>query len=81
MKYRWSLAPAQPLLAARLAAGLKISPLLAQCLLNRGFSEPDPIGAFLQPRLKKLADPFLVPNMAVAVDRLFKAREQKEAVQ
>ena len=78
MKFRWSLAPPQPLLAGQLAAQFKLPPLLAQCLLNRGFSEPSAIENFLQPRLKNLADPFLLPNMAVAVGRLFRAREQNE---
>jgi len=80
MKFRWSTAPAQPLLAERLAADLRISPLLAQCLLNRGFSEPASIADFLQPRLKQLADPFRLPNMAAAVERLFRARERNELV-
>jgi single-stranded-DNA-specific exonuclease len=78
MKFRWSLAPPQPLLAGQLAAGLKISPLLAQCLLNRGLSEPGTITDFLEPRLKRLADPFLLPNMNRAVERLLRAREAAE---
>src|ERR1700689_1989241 len=78
MKFRWSLAPSQPLLAGQLASQLKISPLLAQCLLNRGFSEISAIKNFLAPRLKTLAYPFLLPNMAAAVERLFRAREQNE---
>jgi single-stranded-DNA-specific exonuclease len=78
MKFRWSLAPPQPLLAGQLAAQLKIPPLLAQCLLNRGFSEPVVIRDFLQPRLKNLADPFLLPNMDAAVGRLLHARGQNE---
>src|SRR5271156_3471290 len=78
MKFRWTLAPPQPLLAGQLASQLKISPLLAQCLLNRGFSEISAIGNFLSPRLKNLADPFLLPNMAAAVERLLRAREQNE---
>ncbi len=80
MKFRWTLAPAQPLLAGPLAARLKISPLLAQCLVNRGFSEPAAIETFLAPRLKHLADPFLLPNMATAVARLLLAREQAETL-
>src|SRR5690242_4224078 len=80
MKFRWSLAPSQPLLVEKLAAELKISSLLAQCLVNRGFSEPDAINAFLQPRLKQLADPFLLPNMTTAVERLFQAREKNESL-
>ncbi len=78
MKFRWSLAPPQPVLAAQLASTLKIPPLLAQCLLNRGLSEPTAIAGFLQPRLKQLADPFLLPNMAAAVERLLQARERNE---
>src|SRR5690349_20865932 len=78
MKFRWSLAPPQPLLAEQLASDLKISPLLAQCLLNRGLSEPAAIKHFLQPRLKQLADPFLLPNMEAAITRLFLARERAE---
>ncbi|MGO8765436.1 MAG: single-stranded-DNA-specific exonuclease RecJ [Limisphaerales bacterium] len=80
MKFRWSLAPSQPLLAGQLASRLKISPLLAQCLVNRGFSESAAIECFLAPRLKNLSDPFLLPNMDKAVERLFRAREQDELV-
>ena len=80
MKYRWTIAPSQPALAEFLAGALKISPLLAQCLLNRGLSEPEPITRFLQPRLKSLADPFLLPNMQAAVERLCLARESGESL-
>jgi len=80
MKFRWTPAPPQPLLAGQLASRLKISPLLAQCLVNRGFSEPAAIENFLQPRLKNLADPFLLPDMDKAVGRLFRAREKNESL-
>src|SRR5208283_4241528 len=80
MKFRWSLAPPQPLLAGQLAAQLKLPPLLTQCLLNRSLSEPPAIEKFLQPRLKNLADPFLLPDMAVAVERLLLARERDESL-
>src|SRR5471032_422727 len=80
MKFRWSLATPQPLLAGQLAASLKISPLLTQCLLNRGHSEPSVIENFLSPRLKNLADPFLLQNIAATVERLLRAREQNESL-
>lgn len=80
MKYRWSIAPAQPELARQLADRHSISPLLAQCLLNRGFSNPEEIESFLSPRLKELADPFLLPNMRAAIDRLWLARANNEKV-
>ncbi|MDR3457020.1 MAG: single-stranded-DNA-specific exonuclease RecJ [Verrucomicrobiae bacterium] len=78
MKFRWTIAPPQPLLTGQLASAHKISPLLAQCLVNRGFSEPAVVEHFLAPRLKNLADPFLLPNMGVAVARLLQAHEQNE---
>ena len=78
MKFRWTIAPPQPLLTQTLAAQLSLSPLLAQCLLNRGFDTPEVIRHFLAPRLKQLADPFLLPNMAAAVDRLLRAHEHEE---
>jgi single-stranded-DNA-specific exonuclease len=78
--HRWLTAPSQPALADFLARELSVSPLLAQCLLNRGVSEPDPARRFLRPRLKDLADPFLIPNMDKAVDRLFRAREAGEHI-
>jgi single-stranded-DNA-specific exonuclease len=80
MKFRWSLAPPRPAGAAELARALHLSPLLAQCLINRGFDAPDSMNGFLQPRLKNLADPFLLPDMRAAVDRLILARERGEKI-
>lgn len=80
MKFRWTIASPQPLLTDTLAATLKISPLLAQCLVNRGLSEASAIEKFLAPRLKNLADPFLLPDMTKAVDRLMLARERGESL-
>ena len=78
MKFAWTVAEAQRELCQQLAASLEISPLLSQCLLNRGLSDPEVSSRFLQPRLKNLADPFLIPNMAAAVDRLLAARARNE---
>lgn len=80
MKFRWSIAPSQPLLTSQLARELKISTLLAQSLVNRGLSERERISGFLEPRLRHLADPFLLPNMSAAVERLLAARERNEAL-
>ncbi len=78
MKFRWSIAPPQPLLVRRLADALKVSNLLAQCLANRNLTEPNRAADFLEPRLRQLSDPFLLPNMAEAVARLFLARRRSE---
>ena len=51
---------------------------MAQCLVNRGVTSKAEVSEFLNPRLKLLADPFLIPNMDAAVERLWKARENNE---
>ena len=78
MKFRWSISPPQPCLAGQLADALRIPPLLAQCLLNRGLNDSASMTTFLQPRLKQLADPFLLPNMGAAIERLLTARQRGE---
>jgi single-stranded-DNA-specific exonuclease len=57
-----------------------MDPVLVQCLLNRGLADADSITSFLNPRLSRLADPFTVPNMGGAVDRLFRAHDHREEV-
>jgi single-stranded-DNA-specific exonuclease len=76
--FRWSIAPAQPLIVQRLVEDLKVFPLLAQCLANRGLTATDRAMDFLAPRLKQLGDPFQLPNMDAAVTRLFLARSRGE---
>jgi single-stranded-DNA-specific exonuclease len=76
MKFRWLIAPPTPV--GRIFPSLKLSPLLVQCLANRGLNETAAIDDFLAPRLKNLADPFQLPGMTAAIQRLFRAREQNE---
>ncbi len=51
---------------------------MAQCLVNRGVAKKAEVSEFLNPRLKLLADPFLIPDMDAVVERLWKARENNE---
>lgn len=78
MKYRWHITQTEPDRLGELARQLGISPLLARCLANRGLCQPAAAAHFLKPRLHDLEDPFLIPNMHAAVERLFQAREKGE---
>lgn len=80
MTYRWSIAETQVEAKDLLCSALHISPLLACCLVNRGLSRPEQAAAFLDPRLKSLSDPYLLPNMDQAVERLISARSARERV-
>lgn len=73
-------APAAPLSSGCLERELRLPPLLSRCLVNRGLTEPSVINDFLQPRLKQLRDPFEIPGMEKAVERLLEARKRAEDV-
>jgi single-stranded-DNA-specific exonuclease len=75
---RWQIAAPSADSVKELCDALKLPPLLATCLLNRGCATPDAAGHYLEPRLARLSDPFLLPNMSAAVDRLFEAHARKE---
>lgn len=78
MNCQWIISPPQAALAASLAAAWSVSPLFAQCLINRNTADPEAVENFLRPRLKALSDPFLLPGMRESVDRLYAARSQSE---
>ena len=80
MNYRWRIAPAESTPCESLAKELNLSPLLVRCMLNRGISETETIVRFLNPQLRNLKDPFRLPGMQAAVERLFVAREQCEPI-
>ncbi len=80
MRHRWNLFESMPdpVEFAR-ACGLG-SPVAAQCLWNRGCRDSTSAERFLEPRLRDLTDPFLLPDMGQAVDRLMQARAAEERV-
>ena len=63
---------------SELCAGLQIPRFLAACLFHRGCARPEQAADYLEPRLARLSDPFLLPQMDRAVDRLFVAHEPRE---
>jgi single-stranded-DNA-specific exonuclease len=77
---RWVFAPADRPLASRLAGALRISPLAATLLVNRGVREPGDARAFLHPDLSGLRDPMRFEGMKAAVDRLEQALRAEEKV-
>ena len=70
MNKRWLIAPAEPALQQTLARELYLPASLAQVLVNRGHREVAGARAFLSPQLRQLADPFELPDMAAAVERI-----------
>ena len=77
---RWTIAPSKPE-ASELASRLKTSTVIAQVLINRGITDSEDCYRFLQPTLKCLHEPGLIPNLAKAAGRIAAAiRDQQQIV-
>lgn len=57
-----------------------ISKILATILVNRNITEKDMIEKFINPTRKDFHDPYLLPDMSKAVDRIVKAIEEKQKI-
>lgn len=57
-----------------------ISNLLAKILVNRNLTKKEDINLFLKPTRHDFHNPYLMPDMALAVDRIIKAMNNKEKI-
>jgi single-stranded-DNA-specific exonuclease len=55
-------------------------PCIAELLKRKGFTSAEEVNAFLDPRLRSLSNPFLLPNMAAAVERIVQAIDRRERI-
>lgn len=78
--YRWKIAAPDPAQQQILCESLGLSPITAQLLINRGLTTPASAGNFLNPALSQLHDPFTLPDMPRAVDRIVAALERREPI-
>lgn len=78
---RWIIAPTEELKNGPISWGeICGSECIARLLMRKGFASADEVESFLHPRLKSLSDPFLLPNMQAAVDRILNAVDRRERV-
>ena len=63
-----------------LATELQLPVSIIRLLERRGFQDAAAIRSFLWPRLRELSDPFLLPGMRPAVERIFQAVDRKERI-
>lgn len=76
----WAFSLPNLKLQSELAGKLKVLPLTAQALINRGVNSVEAAATFLNPRLKDLPNPFLLPDMDKAVERIAQAIAKKESI-
>jgi single-stranded-DNA-specific exonuclease len=80
MAKRWRLPQGDPGGAAQIAQDLRIHPLLAQILLNRGLRTPSEVRSFLYPSLKDLHSPSLLKDIEQGVARIRLALSRSEKI-
>src|SRR5262245_44569032 len=64
----------------RLAAALRVAPVVAQLLLNRGLGEPELARRFLEGTLGGLHPPALLPGATAAAERLWDAVQKRKRI-
>ena len=64
----------------KIAKNFNVSNLLATILSNKNISSENEIEKFLNPTRNDFYDPFLMPDMKIAVDRILEAMSKKEKI-
>ncbi len=80
MRKRWVFSPPNKELQAEISSKLKISPLLAQVLINRGITDVTSAKNFLNPQMSLLADPSSLPDIEKASIRINEAIKNGENI-
>lgn len=78
MNKKWEICKKQDEKIEKLANENNLSPLLANILINRNIITKQEVELFLNPTRNDFHDPFLMPDMDKAVNRILKAIENQE---
>ena len=76
----WKIKEVNQDLESKLSKELGVSRILSRLLINRGITTKNKAEKFLHPSLDNLIDPFLLPGIKKAVERIRKAKEKKEKI-
>lgn len=79
MNKKWQIYETEETEIEKISEKYKINKLLASILINRKIKEKD-IETFLNPTRNNFHDPFLMPDMENAVERIIKAIKEKEKI-
>ncbi len=81
MKYNWRLSgQVDEGIVDELTRRLKVKPVIARLLAQRGLDSPERANSFFYSSMKDQHDPFLMDGMSKAVDRVFAALERYEKI-
>lgn len=80
MDEEWVVMECDDEAATRLAVEAGVSPIIARILLSRGIETTEQVRDYLNPSLSALHDPFLLPDMEAAAQRLALAVKNHEKI-
>jgi single-stranded-DNA-specific exonuclease len=80
MNKRWTIQKHDADKVNALSAELKVAPIVAALLISRGYDTPEKAHEFLHPSMDHLHEPLLLKGMQEAVNRIFRAIENKEKI-
>lgn len=80
MNKKWEYANANDEKIKEISEKFKINELLATILVNRNIINDDEIKIFLNPTRNDFYDPYSLPDMEIAVERIIKAINNKEKI-
>jgi single-stranded-DNA-specific exonuclease len=76
----WCLKPQAEMDSSITVNNRRLAPLIGNLLSQRGLKTQEQVQNFLLPKLANLSDPFLLPNMQAAVERILRAVDDQERV-
>lgn len=80
MNKKWEYYSSDETLIDKIQQNSNINKLLATILANRGIVEKEEIRKFLEPTREDFYNPFLMPDMEIAVNRIIYAMNQNEKI-
>ncbi|TAL24512.1 MAG: single-stranded-DNA-specific exonuclease RecJ [Nitrospirae bacterium] len=80
MNRRWRVSRTNPEYIRYISKTASVSPVLAQILINRGLKTQQEINDFLNPDISGLSDPFELPGVKDAIERIKYALDINERV-
>ena len=80
MNKKWEFYNSDNVKIKEITEKFNINELVANVLVNRGITDENDIKIFLEPTRADFYDPYLLPDMEKAVERIVKAINEKEKV-
>ena len=75
MNKKWEVNEADEILINKISDEFNVSRLVASIIANKGLKDSSEIEVFLHPRRSDFHNPFLMPDMEIAVNRIIKSRK------